>query len=215
VTGKTVAWVIGPFEDRGTTHIWMDGRPHPSEYARHTQGGFTTGKWEANTLVTTTTHIKAGAIRRNGAPNSDQETLTMRWMRHGDLLTVLAIIEDPVYLTEPYMVSKTFRLSLDTPPAYPTGPPCTPAFEGNESGADVPHNLPGKNPSVDELMRLYHIPVEAALGGSQTMYPEFRKKLKDGYVRPEKCPANCGIATAGSGTGTVTPGRTPPATPPQ
>ena len=23
--------------------IWMDGRPHPSEYAEHTRGGFTTG----------------------------------------------------------------------------------------------------------------------------------------------------------------------------
>jgi hypothetical protein len=212
VNGKTIAWVIGPFEDRGTTRIWMDGRPHPSELERHTQGGFTTGTWEGNTLVTTTTHIKAGAIRRNGAPSSDRETLTMRLMRHGDLLTVLTIIEDPVYLTEPFMVSKTFRLSLDAPPAYPTGPPCTPAFEGRDD-ANVPHILPGKNTAIDELMRLYHIPVAAALGGAPTMYPEYRKTLKDTYTRPEKCPANCGIATPGSGVGTVTPGRTAPDVP--
>ena len=207
VTGKTVAWVIGPFEDRGTTRIWMDGRPHPSAHARHVQGGFTTGKWEGNTLVTTTTHIKAGAIRRNGAPSSDRETLTMRLIRHGDLLTVLAIMEDPIFLSEPYMLSKTFRLSVDAPPAYPTGPPCTPAFEGREGDGSVPHILPGKNTAIDELMSLYGIPGDAALGGAQTMYPEYRKTLKETFVRPERCKSNCGTATPGSGTGTVTPGR--------
>lgn len=194
VTGRTLAWTIGPFEDRGTTTIWLDGRPRPSENARHLQGGFTTGRWEGNTLVTTTTHMKAGAIRRNGAPSSDREVLTMRLIRHGDLLTVLTVVEDPVFLTEPYMQSKTFRLSVDAAPLLPTGPPCTPAFEGAKDDGSVPHILPGKNTATDELMRLYHIPVEAALGGAQTMYPEYRKKLKDTYVRPDKCPANCGPA---------------------
>ena len=192
VTGRTVAWIIGPFEDRGTTTIWMDDRPHPSENARHLQGGFTTGHWEGNTLVTTTTHMKAGAIRRNGAPSSDQETMTMRLIRHGDLLTVLVVTEDPVYLTEPFMLSKTFRLSVDAPPLLPTGPPCTPAFEGTAGDGSVPHILPGKNTAVDELMQLYHIPTEAALGGADTMYPEYRKKMKSTFVRPDKCPANCG-----------------------
>ena len=192
VDGRTAAWVIGPFEDRGTTTIWMDDRPHPSEHARHPQGGFTTGKWEGNTLVTRTTHMKAGAIRRNGAPSSDQEVMTMRLIRHGDLLTVLVITEDPIYLTEPYMLSKSFRLSVDGPPLLPTGPPCSPAFEGTDAGGSVPHILPGRNTETDELMRLYHIPVEAALGGAATMYPEYRKKLKDAFVRPERCPANCG-----------------------
>ena len=28
--------------------IWMDGRPHPPEYAAHTWQGFSTGKWEGN-----------------------------------------------------------------------------------------------------------------------------------------------------------------------
>ena len=31
-----------------TRTIWMDGRPHPSEYAPHTWMGFSTGKWEGN-----------------------------------------------------------------------------------------------------------------------------------------------------------------------
>lgn len=56
----------------------------------------------------------------------------------------------------------------------------------------VPHYLPGKNPFVDEMSKVYHIPEEASLGGPETMYPDFRKKIKDKYVRPEKCVRNCG-----------------------
>src|SRR5262245_15512311 len=39
--------------------IWMDGRPHPPEYAAHTWQGFSTGRWEGDTLVVKTTHLKA------------------------------------------------------------------------------------------------------------------------------------------------------------
>ena len=75
--------------------IWMDGRPHPSKYAEHTRGGFTTGRWEGDTLVAYTTHMKAGFLRKNGPPSSDQATMTSRFWRHGDILTVLAVVEDP------------------------------------------------------------------------------------------------------------------------
>ena len=55
----------------------------------------------------------------------------------------------------------------------------------------VPHYLPGTNPFVNELTKLYNIPVEAARGGAETMYPEYRKKLKDKYVAPAKCERYC------------------------
>ena len=35
--------------------IYMDGRPHPSEYAPHTWQGFSTGEWEGDMLKVTTT----------------------------------------------------------------------------------------------------------------------------------------------------------------
>jgi metallo-beta-lactamase class B len=191
-TGKTIAWMIGSWEDRGLTTIWMDGRPHPSRNALHLRGGFTTGEWDGNTLVTYTTHMKAGAIRRNGAPSSDEETMRMRFIRHDDLITVLAVIDDPIYLTEPYIVTKSFRLNPDAAPMSPVGPPCIPTYEGTAGDGNVPHILPGENPSIDELTMLYHIPREAVLGGAETMYPEYRQKMKDRFVRPEKCPTNCG-----------------------
>jgi hypothetical protein len=191
LSGTTIAWKIGAWEDRAETTIWMDGRPHPSENALHERAGFTTGVWHGDILTTLTTHIKAGNLRRNGAPNSDRETITMHYIRHGDLMTVVAMVEDPIYLSETEVISKNFQ--FDTANSVsPVGPPCVAGYEGTAGDGAVPHYLPGTNPSTDELMKAYHIPPAAALGGAETMYPEFRKKLKDTYVRPEKCLQNCG-----------------------
>ena len=54
--------------------IWMDGRPHPPDYAAHTWMGFSTGQWDGNILTVYTTHIKQGWHRRNGIPSSDMIT---------------------------------------------------------------------------------------------------------------------------------------------
>ena len=56
--------------------IWMDGREHPPEYAMHTAMGFSTGKWDGDNLVVTTTHLKEGWTRRNGLTRSDSATVT-------------------------------------------------------------------------------------------------------------------------------------------
>jgi hypothetical protein len=192
-SGVTTAWKIGAWEDRAGTTIWMDGRPHPGPNAPHTKSGFTTGEWQGDTLVTYTTHMPPGVIRRNGVPTSDQATMQMFFFRNGDLLTLLVVVDDPVYLTEPFMVSKDFQLDA-AGPVRPVGPPCVPGYEGQSTDGSVPHYLPGTNPSLDELTQLYHIPREATLGGAPTMYPEYRKTMKDGYVRPEKCVRNCGNA---------------------
>ena len=190
VGGTTIAWKIGGWEDRAPTTIWMDGRSHPSSSALHERGGFTTGTWDGDTLVAYTTHMKAGSLRRNGVPSSDEATMTTRFIRHGDLLTVLAVVEDPIYLTEPLALTKSFQ--LDAAPISTVGPPCVPGYEGTSGDGSVPHYLPDRNPFIDELTNLYHIPRAAVLGGAETIYPEYRKKLKDAYVRPEKCTMNCG-----------------------
>ena len=95
VRGTVRSWTIGAWEDKPIMTIWMDGRPHPSEYDLHTRSGFTTGRWEGTTLVARTTHMKEGLLRRVGAPVSDRATMTTRLTRHGDFLAVLVIIEDP------------------------------------------------------------------------------------------------------------------------
>src|SRR5262249_15229927 len=162
----------------------MDGRPHPGPNAPHSPTGFTTGTWDGDVLTAVTTHMKTGYLRRNGAPISDQAVLTSHFVRHGDMLTLLTQMDDPIYLTEPYYLSRTFVNS--TQPGAQGGPPCIPGDEGVEE-TRVPHYLPGQNPFMDEMDKIYHIPREAAMGGAETMYPAFRDKIKDKFTIPAKC----------------------------
>jgi hypothetical protein len=177
IKGTVISYTIGAWEDRAPLTIWMDGRPHPSAYAEHTRAGFTTGMWDGTTLVTYTTHMKAGFLRKTGPPSSDEATMTLRFSRHDDLLTVLAIIEDPVYLAEPWVFSKNFQLTAA--PIAPVGPPCVTTYEGGTPGT-VPHYLPEKNPFVEEMTKKFQVPREAVLGFPETLYPEYRKKVKAG-----------------------------------
>ncbi|MEQ1947034.1 MAG: hypothetical protein ABL995_07585 [Bryobacteraceae bacterium] len=188
--GATVAWVIGGWEDTGVLRIWMDGRPHPSPNAIHPMSGFSTGKWEGDVLTIRTTHMRVGILRRNGAPHSDQATMLTRLMRHGDIMTMTIRIDDPLYLTEPYYLTRTFQLS-SVNPIRTVGQPCTQANEGVPEGV-VPHFLPGQNPFLRELENTYGIPSDAAMGGAETAFPDFRKKIKDRYKAPAKCPRVCG-----------------------
>ena len=38
--------------------------------------------------------------------------------------------------------------------------------------------MPGTNQAVKEFAERYHVPVEAASGGAETAYPEYRLKMK-------------------------------------
>jgi len=191
VTNRIVSYTIGPWEDWNGMTIWMDGRAHPSEYALHTQAGFTTGRWDGGALAAHTTHMKDGFIRKTGVPLSDQATLDWRFFRHGDVMTILLVARDPVYLMEPEIISKSFRLS-QTPLDYRD--PCVTGFEGREPGDSVPHFPPDKNPFVDEFMKFFSLPREAVMGYRETLYPEYRKKIKDTYVPPPPCVESCGAA---------------------
>ena len=189
VKGDVVSYTIGAWENRAPFVIWMDGRPHPSPLAEHTRGGFTTGHWDGNTLVAYTTHLKANFIRKIGPPMSDETTLTTRFYRHGDILTVLAVIEDPAYLTEPMILTKSFQLQATELSAV--GPPCVSAYQGRVPGDPVPHFVvPEQNPFIDEMTTRYGVPRAAALGMPETLYPEYRKKIKTA-PRPETCTINC------------------------
>jgi hypothetical protein len=167
---------ISTYEQNRT--IWMDGRAHPGPLAPHTWMGFSTGKWEGNTLTVYTTHLKQGELRRNGLPESDQATLTEHFMRYGDILTHVSIVNDPIYLTEPFVRTQVFRLTV------PAGQnwlyPCDPVEEiANRPPETVPNYLPGKNPFIREFADKHHIPLEAALGGAETMYPDFQLTMKN------------------------------------
>ena len=155
--------------------IFMDGRPRPPEFGAHTWQGFSLGRWEGPVLVVETDHLKAGWIRRNGLMLSDRARMTERFIRHGDLLTHVYIIEDPVYLTEPLVKTNGFRLTNQVTIApYP----CREVVEVPHDPGDVPHYLPGQNPYTTEFARKHNLPVEATRGGAETALPEFAKKVR-------------------------------------
>ncbi len=155
--------------------IWMDGRPHPPEYAAHTWQGFSTAKWEGPMLTVTTTHLKESYIRRNGVPRSEKATVVEHWIRHGDYLTVAVIITDPVYLTEPFIRTSDYynNTQYELPPY-----PCQYVTEVDRPVGVVPHHLIGQNPFIQEFAERYQLPLEPTRGGAETMYPEYQAKLK-------------------------------------
>lgn len=154
--------------------IYLDGRPHPPESAPHTWAGFSTGKWDGDILTTTVTHLKEGYIRRNGVPRGDRATLTEHWMRHGDWLTVVTIVTDPDYLSEPFIRSTDYQLDLHQQiPPYP----CEVTEEVDRPKGVVPSYMPGANKFLSEFGDKHGIPMEATRGGAETMYPEFQLKL--------------------------------------
>jgi cyclase len=183
--------------------IWMDGRPHPPEYAAHTWQGFSTGRWEGNVLVVRTTHLKAGWIRRNGLVLSDRATMTERFIRHGNYLTHVYIIEDPVYLTEPLIRTNGFQWTPN-PAMQPY--PCYPTVEVPREKGEVPHHLPGANPFLEEYAKKNKLPQAAMRGGIETALPEFMRNPEPRTPNPEP---RTGTGTANtnpeSGTRNVEP----------
>lgn len=206
-SGEVVGWIIGGWGDRLPITVWTDGRPAPGYGAMNTPVGFTTGHWEGGTLVTTTTHMHDGLLSRNGVPSSNREVFTMYITRRENLLTITGIVEDPLYLTEPYVLSSVLTLDPALPlndPFNSADPSCTPEeVDASLNNGAVPHNL--ELPPEDTLMyatQRFGIPHAAALGGAETMYPEYIRKVAKEYKQPAAyCTDHCCGAQSATGQG--------------
>jgi len=161
--------------------VYMDGRAHPSEFAPRTFMGFSTGGWDGNSLRFRTTHLKESWLRRNGLMRSEKAELTERLIRHEDFLIWVFMIDDPVYLTEPYIRSRqaAYRPQQGGFPVFPCE---TVDIIAREQG-EVPHHLPGANPDLVQYAQRYGLPQEAARGGAETMYPEYMETLAELWER--------------------------------
>jgi len=156
--------------------VYMDGRPHPPEWAPHTWTGFSTGEWIGNTLKITTTHLKDGFLHRGGPQTSDMYTMTEFLTRHGDILTIVTIIDDPIYLDEPYMDSTTYTYDPSSSVNFETCNGTAFAESGGTDRHHVPHFLPGSNTDAlnEWLKKDDQVPKDAGRGGVKTLYPEYR-----------------------------------------
>ena len=181
--------------------IWLDGRPHPSDLAPHSYTGFSTGEWVRNTLVVKTTHMKMGYLDRNGMPSSELGTMTEHFIRHGDHLTVVTFIHDPVFLSEPFVRSTDFVLnSAGNAGAWGSCGPDQIVDELVDRPAGyVPHHLPGTvDPGRETFLKTRNVPLEAAHGGARTLLPEYIDRLRELAKSPAPATASEGPACSGN-----------------
>ncbi len=175
VTQTVIAYTLEGVFGRDDRVIWMDGRPHPSEYAEHTWDGFSTGQLEKNQLTITTTHMKYGVIQRNGVASSAHATMTEHFVRHGDYLTLVTIVDDPVYLEEPFIRTsqwvRTSNITLDQRFIFEV----VDEVAGHPQGY-VPHYPLGT--TQDGYAKKHGLPFLATQGGKETIYPEYELKLR-------------------------------------
>ena len=174
LTQSITAWHTVMQHNSARRTIYMDGRPHPPEYAAFRRQGFSTGEWVADMLKVTVTHLKEGYLRKNGLARSDKAIVTEYYARHHQYLTVARIVDDPVYLTEPFIRSFNWVLNenIHLAPNY-----CIPSELVARPKGWVPHHLPGTNQYLTEFASRWRVPVEATRGGMETMYPEYQRKL--------------------------------------
>src|ERR1051325_9447073 len=166
--------LVGIF-GRSDRTIWLDGRAHPSPFAEYTWDGFSTGTFHAGRLTVTTTPMKMGVLQKVGVYASPYAVMTEEFFLHGDLLTMVSIVEDPIYLEEPLVRSQTWLRSAtqSVGPAVPWEP--VDELAGKEVGW-VPHYPLGTKHT--EPAEQFKLPFEATEGGAVTTYPEYQRTIE-------------------------------------
>ncbi len=176
VTKQVVAYNLCCEFGNADRTIWLDGRPHPPDYAERTWQGFSTGKWVGNTLTVTTTHLRTGYLERNGAPASLKSTVMEHFIRHGDQLTLVQIVTDPAYLEMPLIRTMDFVLN----PVVANRPAAT-RFEIVDEIPDLQKGYVANyalGTRHTDWARFVGLPWEASRGGKDTLFPEYLPTLR-------------------------------------
>ena len=95
--------------------LFLDGRPLPEDPSP-TPNGYSTGRWESDTLVVQTNGLREGTwLDRNGSPISETAKMTERFRRvNFGLLEIDLTIDDPKEYTKPWTVTLRQRIVVDT-----------------------------------------------------------------------------------------------------
>ncbi len=165
--------------------IWLDGREHPACGGAAYVDGILDRR-VAGTHAQGADHAhQAGVASPQRLPMSDKTTMTEYFFRHGNILTQLSIVEDPVFLEEPLVKTTNLMLDVGGPNAFQAWLFCQADDEvPGRDPAYVPHYLPGQNPYLTEFAAQHGLPVEPTRGGAQTMYPEYMQKVKAMPIAP-------------------------------
>jgi glyoxylase-like metal-dependent hydrolase (beta-lactamase superfamily II) len=178
ITQQTIGYELFGTFGQATRMLWLDGRSHPPAHAAHTWAGFSTARWDGDALTVFTTHLKAGWLQRNGVAHSDQATMTERFIRHGNVLTVISIVDDPIYLEEPFIRTTNWVLNPGME-IRRTQFDVVDEVAGRPKG-EVPHYLPGSDGALQKLKEFasrFGLPPAAARGGAASTYPEYQRTM--------------------------------------
>ena len=175
VTQVQTAYAIAGGFGRADRVVWLDGRPHPSDYSEHTWDGFSTGRWENGQLAITTTHMKQGVIQRNGSATSPYGVMTEHFFRHNEMLTLFWSVDDPIFFEEPMVRTQNWRWNPNGNMAFQQ------PFESVDELGDkplgwVPFFAMGE--THPEFAKAHGLPFKATLGGKESLYPEYMDVVK-------------------------------------
>ena len=94
--------------------IFIDGRALP-DIDMPSAKGFSTGRWEGDTLVVQTTGFPDGLwLDRNGSPMTDAAKITERYRRlNYGTMEIEMTIDDPKAYTRPWTIKLTHKIVLD------------------------------------------------------------------------------------------------------
>jgi hypothetical protein len=100
----------------GLRQIFLDGRPSPTNDPQPWWYGYSTGKWDGDTLVVQTTGFRDdGWLDINGSPLTDAAKWTERFRRvNFGTLEIEITVDDPKAYTRPWTVKIDQRLMPDT-----------------------------------------------------------------------------------------------------
>ena len=137
-------------------------------------------------LTVTVTHLKEGYLRRNGLPRSDKATLTEHWIRNGDFLTVMTIVNRSGLPDR--AVRAHDRLRARSAAAGAAVSVRRGAGSRSQERRD-PEFSAGHQSVHQEFATRHELPVEATRGGADTMYPDFLEKGRTQPIVPPTAPA--------------------------
>lgn len=135
-----VAWVdddtLRVETDAGMQMRLFEFGAPPAELAEPSWQGYSEAAWRfaggrgtprVGSLDVITTNLRLGYLRKNGVPYSEGATVTEHFsivqVAGADVLVVATMVDDPMFLTEPYIVSTQFRREADDAGWDPT--PCS------------------------------------------------------------------------------------------
>ena len=98
--------------------------------------------------------------------------------RHDDILTVVVVVDDPIYLDEPYVLSITSTYDPTAGPRWRTATARRSPRTAGRIGTGCRTSCPGRTAGSASSSRTdTWIPFEPIRGGVKTLYPEYRAVL--------------------------------------